>query len=58
MFLHLSVCLSVHRGSASVHAGIPQPRDQAPPRSSNRPEQTPLPEQTPPEQTTPQADPL
>ena len=47
MFLHLSVSHSVHRGSASVHAGIPPPRSRHPSGAD-----TPW-EQTPPEQTHP-----
>ena len=44
MFLHLSVCYSVHRGvSASVHAGLHPPGADTPPRSRHPPpkEQTP-----------------
>ena len=43
MFLHVSVSHSVHRGSASVHVGIPPPRadtpswEQTPPKSRHTP---------------------
>ena len=49
IFLHLSVILFTGgRGSASVHAGIPPPREQTTP-----PDQTPLGADTPPRADTP-----
>ena len=60
IFLHLSVIHSIHwgmKGSASVHAGIPPPWEQTPPRSRPPPqEQTSPRADTPWEQTPPGAD--
>ena len=36
-FLHLSVCPHRGKGSASVHAGIPSPQEQAPPGADTPP---------------------
>ena len=46
-FLHLSAILFTGGVSASMHAGIPPPWEQTPPRADTPQEQTP-PEQTPP----------